>query len=342
MSVATAEAPKGAAGGGGVLLDVRDLDLWFRDEGGWLQVLNKVGFDVRPGEVVGIVGESGCGKSVTALSILGLLPRQGVKRSGNILFEGHDLATLSERQMRAVRGRRIGMVFQEPMSALDPVFTVGAQIAETVRTHFGGSHRAAKARTVAALDAVGIPSPAQCAEMYPMSLSGGMRQRVMIAMALVCEPRLLIADEPTTALDVTIQAQIVALMLELGSRTGTAILFITHNLGLVAESCTRMVTMYAGEVVEEGAVEAILERPYHPYTAGLLASLPHGRERKSRLTSIPGRVPSAREMPQGCRFSPRCTHVAAVCAAPQRLEDAGGRQVRCARYRSLTLGGATA
>jgi peptide/nickel transport system ATP-binding protein len=342
MGVAAAEAPKGAAGTGGTLLDVRDLSLWFRDETGWLQVLNKVGFDVRPGEVVGIVGESGCGKSVTALSILNLLPLRGVRRSGNILFEGRDLAGLSERQMREVRGGRIGMVFQEPMSALDPVFTVGAQIAETVRTHFRVGQREAKDRTVAALDAVGIPSPAQCAEMYPMSLSGGMRQRVMIAMALVCEPRLLIADEPTTALDVTIQAQIVALMLELGHRTGTAILFITHNLGLVAESCTRMVTMYAGEVVEEGPVEPILERPFHPYTAGLLASLPHGRAPKSRLASIPGRVPSAREMPDGCRFAPRCAHVASVCAAPQRLDQDGERQVRCGRYRALSLGGANA
>ncbi len=194
--------------------------------------------------------------------------------------------------MRQVRGRRIGMIFQEPMSALDPVFTVGDQIAETVRTHFKVSRREANERAVEALAAVGIPGPRNCANMYPMSLSGGMRQRVMIAMALVCEPRLLIADEPTTALDVTIQAQIVDLLLELGSRTGTAILFITHNLGLVAESCARMLTMYAGQVVEDGPVEEILSRPFHPYTAGLLASLPHIEQRKSRLPSIPGRVPS--------------------------------------------------
>jgi len=216
------------------LLDVRDLSVAFHDSDDWHGVLKDVSFAVEPGEVVGIVGESGCGKSLTALSILGLLPKHGTRISGQILFEGRDLTKLSERELRDVRGRRISMVFQEPMSALDPVFPVGTQIVETVRRHFKAGKREADERAIEALAAVGIPSPRQAAKMYPSSLSGGMRQRVLIAIALVCEPRLLIADEPTTALDVTIQAQIMDLLLELGQRTGTAILFITHNLGLVA------------------------------------------------------------------------------------------------------------
>jgi peptide/nickel transport system ATP-binding protein len=322
------------------LLDVRDLCISFRDESGWVQMVNNVAFTVKRGETVGIVGESGCGKSVTALSILDLLPKRGCRRTGTIQFDGRDIATLSEAGMRKVRGRQIGMVFQEPMSALDPVFTVGDQIAETVRTHFPMGHREAKERTIEALASVRIAGPANCATQYPMSLSGGMRQRVMIAMALICEPKLLIADEPTTALDVTIQAQIMDLLLELGQRTGTALLFITHNLGLIAESCHRMLTMYAGQVVEEGPVEAILQRPLHPYTAGLLESLPGLRAPKSRLSSIPGRVPSARGMPSGCRFAPRCTYAVAACQAPQQLRHVGEREVRCVRADSLELAGA--
>ena len=304
-------------------------------------MLSNVALTVKRGETVGIVGESGCGKSLTALSILGLLPRRDCRRTGEILFEGNDIARYGEGEMRRVRGRRIGMIFQEPMSALDPVFTVGEQIAETVRTHFPVSPREAAARAVDALAAVKIPSPKQCAAMYPMSLSGGMRQRVMIAMALVCEPRLLIADEPTTALDVTIQAQIMELLLELGQRTGTALLFITHNLGLIAESCERMLTMYAGQVVEDGPVEAILTRPLHPYTAGLLESLPHGHERKTKLSSIPGRVPSTHEMPEGCRFGPRCTYFENGCGEPQTLRLIAERQVRCVRSETLSLAGSS-
>jgi peptide/nickel transport system ATP-binding protein len=322
------------------LLSVRDLSVSFHDGDRWLQMLNNVSFEVQPGEIVGIVGESGCGKSLSALSILGLLPRRDCSRTGQILFEGRDLVLLGEAAMRKVRGRHIGMIFQEPMSALDPVFTVGDQITETVRTHFSVSRREARERAVAGLDAVGISSPRNVVSMYPMSLSGGMRQRVMIAMALVCEPRLLIADEPTTALDVTIQAQIMDLLVELSARTGTALLFITHNLGLVAESCARMLTMYAGQVVEDGPVDDILSRPLHPYTAGLLGSLPQEKQRKSKLPSIPGRVPSVHEMPDGCRFNPRCTYALPPCREPQALFTREARHVRCWRHDELALPGA--
>jgi peptide/nickel transport system ATP-binding protein len=323
------------------LLDVRNLCVSFYDSENWYEVLKDVSFAVEPGEVVGIVGESGCGKSLTALSVLGLLPRHGARLTGEMLFEGRDLVKLSEREMRDVRGRRISMVFQEPMSALDPVFPIGNQIFETVRRHFNVGRREAHERVLESLAAVGIPSPSQAVNMYPSSLSGGMRQRVLIAMALVCEPRLLIADEPTTALDVTIQAQIMDLLLELGQRTGTAILFITHNLGLVAESCRRMLTMYAGQVVEDGQVRDILARPFHPYTAGLLGSIPQAVRRKSVLSSIPGRVPSPDEMPPGCRFAPRCTYAEPRCLAPQDLtESSHARHVRCCRFGELALTGA--
>jgi peptide/nickel transport system ATP-binding protein len=325
------------------LLDVRDLCVAFQDSEGWHELVKDVSFAVEPHEVVGIVGESGCGKSLTALSILGLLPRHGIRRTGKVLFEGRDLTALSERELRDVRGRRISMVFQEPMSALDPVFPVGAQIVETVRRHFKIGRREATERAIDALASVRIPSPRQVAAMYPSSLSGGMRQRVLIAIALVCEPKLLIADEPTTALDVTIQAQIMDLLLALGQKSRTAILFITHNLGLVAESCRRMLTMYAGEVVEDGRVGDILARPFHPYTAGLLGSIPKASQRKTALPSIPGRVPAPTEMPPGCRFQPRCTYAQAACRALQPLvADRDSRHVRCCRHRELTLTGAAA
>jgi len=322
------------------LLDISQLRVSFAAAKGWVEVLSDVSLSVRQGEVVGIVGESGCGKSVTALSILGLLPRRTARVSGRINFEGQDLLALDERAMRAVRGGRIGMVFQEPMSALDPVFPVGEQIAETLRAHLGLSRREAAARAVAALEDVGIAEPARCAALYPASLSGGMRQRVMIAIALSCEPRLLVADEPTTALDVTIQAQIIDLLLRLGQRTGTAILFITHDLGVVAESCTRMLTMYAGQVVEDGAVDDVLARPMHPYSSGLLRSLPRLSARRGVLPAIPGRVPSAGEMPEGCRFAPRCRFADRPCEAPQALVGWPRRHVRCARAGALVLPGA--
>jgi peptide/nickel transport system ATP-binding protein len=330
----------GADQSANVLLAIRNLSVSFRTASSWLPVVTDVSFAIRAGETVGIVGESGCGKSLTALSILGLLPRHGCRATGEIIFEGRQLVGLRESALRQIRGRRISMIFQEPMTALDPVFTVGEQISETVRTHFPISRSEARDRALAALESVGIPSPRHCFDQYPLWLSGGMRQRVMIAVALVCEPRLLIADEPTTALDATVQAQIIELLLDLSNRTGAALLFITHNLGLVAESCSRMLTMYAGEIVEDASVDEAIARPLHPYTSGLLLSLPGLSRRKSTLPSIPGRVPAPSEMPSGCRFAPRCQWVEPQCGKPQGMAVADERRVRCRRHESLTLPGA--
>ena len=249
---------------------------------------------------------------------------------------------LSPRALRRVRGGRIGMMFQEPMSALDPVFTVGEQIAETLRTHRGLGRAAAHERAVALLDSVGIPLPRRRAESYPHQLSGGMRQRAMIAIAIACEPALLIADEPTTALDVTVQAQIIKLLVLLSERTGTALLFITHDLGVIAETCTRVLTLYAGQVVEDAPADMLLLRPRHPYTSGLLRSLPRLAERKTRLPSIPGRVPAPSAMPEGCRFARRCPHQRPPCARPQALDQMPGGAVRCCRSGELDLRGAAA
>jgi peptide/nickel transport system ATP-binding protein len=325
------------------LLTVENLNIFFRTGNGEVQATREIGFAVRPGERLGIVGESGCGKTVTGLSILGLLPRGISRVTGRIRLDGRDLLSMPLSQLRHVRGRQIGMIFQEPMSALDPVFTVGEQIVETLRTHRGLSRAEARERAVEALARVGIPLPSRRVDEYPHQLSGGMRQRAMIAIALACEPRLLIADEPTTALDVTIQAQILDLLLELSQRAGTALLFITHDLGVVAETCQRMLTMYAGEVVEDAPIDAALVRPLHPYTSGLLRSLPRLSKRKATLPSIPGRVPSLAAMPEGCRFRPRCTHAAAGCEQRQAMtSDAEDRSVRCHRAPDLVLPGAVA
>jgi peptide/nickel transport system ATP-binding protein len=323
------------------LLDVRGLSLSFATADGDLSIIRDVDFSVAAGERVGIVGESGCGKTVTGLSLLRLLPPQSARLSGQILFEGRDLATLSARQMRAVRGRDIAMIFQEPMSALDPVFTVGDQISEAYRAHFPVSRAEGRERAIAALAEVGIPAPERRCDEYPHQLSGGMRQRVMIAMALICEPKLLIADEPTTALDVTVQSQITDLLRALSERTGTALLFITHDLGVVAETCTRMITMYAGEVVEDAPVDDVLLRPRHPYTSGLLRSLPSLSARRSVLPSIPGRVPSPTAMPAGCRFRPRCPHAIESCKERQEMIEIGpSRRASCCRAETITLAGA--
>ena len=329
---ARAEAPADQA----ALLSVEDLKLDLRDEQGWVRVLDGVSFDIKPRETLGVVGESGCGKSMTALSVMQLQSPRYSRLDGRISFQGRDLLKLSRRQMSRIRGRNISMIFQEPMSALDPVFTVGAQIRETVHCHFDVSKREADERAIEALDSVGIAAPREIAKLYPMSLSGGMRQRVMIAMALVCEPDLLIADEPTTALDVTIQSQIMDLLLNLSQKRGTAIMFITHNLALVSQNCDRMITMYGGQIIEGGPVDDVLSKPLHPYTKGLVHSVPDAGRERGTLNAIPGRVPSLRAMPPGCRFEPRCPHATTLCTRAVGIEDIGNRQIRCHRWQDLT------
>ena len=331
----------GIAAAPAALLSVRGLGIRFKTSQGDLQATRGIDFDIAPGERVGIVGESGCGKTITGLSILRLLPNNLARFDGSINFDGIDLAKCSAGKLRAVRGRRIAMIFQEPMSALDPVFTVGHQISEALRIHTRLGAKEAREKTIEMLRSVGIASPERRVDDYPHQLSGGMRQRVMIAAALICGPQLLIADEPTTALDVTVQAQILELLRELSIRSQTALMLITHDLGVVAETCTRMITMYAGEVIEDSPVDDALLKPLHPYTSGLLRSLPHLSPRHADLPSIPGRVPSLAEMPTGCRFRPRCAHAATGCEAEQALQDAGGgRKVRCWRFGELELPGA--
>ncbi len=314
------------------ILSVRDLRTYFHTESGTARSVDGVSLDVHPGETLGVVGESGCGKSVTALSVLRLIRAPGRIESGSqVLFEGRDLLGLSDRELRAIRGNRIAMIFQEPMTALNPVFTVGDQIAEVVRVHERTGAKAAWARAVEMLAAVGIPDPARRAREYPHQLSGGMRQRVMIAMALVLKPAVVIADEPTTALDVTIQAQILELLAELQRQLGTAIMMITHDLGVIAEVARRVVVMYAGEVVEESPVEALFAAPHHPYAEGLLAAVPRLGSRRDRLATIPGTVPPATAWPSGCRFRDRCPYAWERCATahPPLYRIGDGRVSRC-------------
>ncbi|MCU1502165.1 MAG: dppD [Ilumatobacteraceae bacterium] len=325
---------------GSAVLEVEDLDIYFQTLAGEVQAVDHLSLSIDAGEMVGLVGESGSGKSVTALAIMGLLPRHLSRVTGRVVLRGRDLIGLDDRRLERVRGREVSMIFQEPMTALDPVYKVGDQIAETLRAHRKVSRRAARARALELIDAVGIPDAARRAEAYPHQLSGGMRQRILIAISLVAEPAVLIADEPTTALDVTIQAQILELLHALSAEQGTAILLITHDLGVVAEACSRVVTMYAGQVVEQAAVDEILELPAHPYTSGLIRSIPQGDVPKSELYTIRGRVPALSEMPSGCRFQPRCDHAAAQCAKPQPIEQFGDRLVRCCRHAELDLPGA--
>ena len=325
------------------LLEVRGMSISFAMAGGRQEATRDVTFSISPGERIGVVGESGCGKTITGLSLLRLLPEDVAHISGRLDFMGVDLATCGQEELRGIRGRRIGMIFQEPMSALDPVFTVGEQIAEGLRAHGNMSRAEARDRALEALRSVGIAAPEKRYHAYPHQLSGGMRQRVMIAGAMVCNPQLLIADEPTTALDVTVQAQILELLRDLSDRGNMALLFITHDLGVVAETCTRMLTMYAGEIVEDADVDAALEHPLHPYTSGLLRALPRLSARRSALPSIPGRVPVLGQMPAGCRFRQRCPFAVDGCERPQALLDAGnGRRVRCWRFGDLALPGVAA
>ena len=327
----------------GPLLQVRNLKTEFgAGTAAALTAVNDVSFDVSAGETLAIVGESGSGKSITALSILRLVPEPpGRITAGEVIFDGVNLLELPEQEMRRVRGNRIAMIFQEPMTSLNPSLTIGLQIAEPVNLHKKLPWQQAFDKAKELLDRVRMPDSRARLTTHPHQFSGGMRQRIMIAMALACQPKLIIADEPTTALDVTVQAQILELLRELSIKSKTALMLITHDLGVVAETCTRMITMYAGEVIEDASVDAALVRPLHPYTSGLLRSLPHLSPRHGKLPSIPGRVPSIADMPDGCRFKARCPHAVAGCEAEQELRDAGnGRKVRCWRFNELDLPGA--
>jgi peptide/nickel transport system ATP-binding protein len=309
------------------LLSVEHLTTAFPIDGRWTPAVNDVSFSLGAGETLAIVGESGCGKSLTALSILRLVDPPGRIVSGAVRFEGRDLLGLSEREMRRMRGAAIGLVLQEPMTALNPVYTVGRQIAETLEVHGQASGRAARARAIELLDAVRVPEPARRADEYPHQLSGGLRQRALIAAALACKPRLLIADEPTTALDVTIQAQILDLLRDLRRDLDLALLLITHDLGIVAHHADRVMVMYAGRIVEQAPVRALFHEPQHPYTRGLLRSMP-GRHAGARLEAIEGAVPRLGAIPGGCAFAPRCGDRFEPCAALPALVGES-HAVRC-------------
>ena len=317
-------------------LQVRDLRVQIETDTATLDILHGISFDIYKGETLGIVGESGCGKSMTALSIM-RLTQPNAKVSGSITLDGQSLLDMPMKDFRKIRGNRVSMIFQEPMTSLNPVFTVGHQLMEVFRLHQGLDKRQAREKSIEALRMVNVPMPEKRVDCYPYELSGGLRQRVMIAMALACRPELLIADEPTTALDVTIQAQVLDLMCKLRDDLGTAIAFITHDLGVVSELCSRTIVLYCGEIMEEGDTESLLTSPLHPYTEGLKASLPE-RGTRERLHVIPGSVPSALDFPKGCVFAPRCPYATARCAAekPPLYDMGGGRSVRCFRCEEVS------
>lgn len=318
------------------ILQVKDLQTTFFTDSGEIPAVDHISFQLKEGEVLGIVGESGCGKSVTSLSIMGLVPDPpGKIVGGEILFEGQDLLKMSEKQMRRVRGNEIAMIFQEPMTSLNPLFTIGNQMIEAILIHEKKcSKKKAIERAIEMLELVGLPRARDLVRDYPHQLSGGMRQRVMIAMALVCDPKVLIADEPTTALDVTIQAQILKLMRDLNSRLKTAVLLITHDLGVVAETCERVIVMYSGQIIEEASAKTIFENPQHPYTKGLLQSVPDMRYKKERLYSISGNVPRPGTIKKGCRFAARCEFAFERCLQenPELYETSSTHTARCFLY----------
>ncbi|NLF51745.1 MAG: ABC transporter ATP-binding protein [Leptolinea sp.] len=322
------------------LLQVKDLRTYFYTEDGVVKAVDGVDFEVFPGEILGLVGESGCGKSVTSLSIMRLVGVPGKIVSGEILFDGHNLLTLPEDEMVKMRGDRMSMIFQQPQSSLNPVFTSGDQVAEVLQIHQKLSKEEAWDRAVDLLRQVGIPDPESKAHAYPHEMSGGQAQRVMIAMGLALNPRLLIADEPTTALDVTIQAQILDLMLELRKQTGASIVLITHDLGVISDMADRVAVMYAGQIVEQSDVNVLFEKPYHPYTLGLIGSIPVLGKEQDRLDVIPGNVPNLINLPAGCRFAPRCRfreeHNLEICTRqePSLVEIQPGHHVRCWLYQS--------
>ena len=322
------------------ILEIENLSTSFRTERGVMKAVDGVSFHVEKGEVLGLVGESGCGKSVTSQSILRLYDEKYLASyEGEIRFDGRDLLKASEKAMQKVRGHEISMIFQDALSSLNPVFTVGQQIMEPLRIHQKLSRAEARRRAVEMLALVGIPSPEKRVDQYPHELSGGMRQRVMIAIALACRPKLLIADEPTTALDVTIQAQIMELILSLNETLHMGVLLITHDLSVVAETCSRVAVMYLGQIVEEADVYSIFDTPKHPYTRGLIRSIPRmSGERANRLYMIPGTVPLLDQIPAGCRFAPRCPYASPECreSRPELLEVGhDGHRVRCLRYREI-------
>jgi len=309
------------------LLRVENLVTAFKTERGTIRAVDDISFSIKKGQTVGLVGESGCGKSVTSLSILRLIQSPpGFVEKGKIAFDGQDILTLSEAGMRQIRGNKISMIFQEPMTSLNPVFTIGNQIGEVFRIHQNASKKEAREKSIEMLRLVKIPAPEKRVDEYPHQLSGGMRQRVMIAMALACRPALLVADEPTTALDVTIQAQILDLMAQLQKELNMAILLITHDLGVVAEVCDYVIVMYAGRIAEQGPVEQIFKNPRHPYTVGLLNSIPRLGKKVEYLPTIEGTVPSLFNLPQGCRFQARCPHKHDRCSQEPVLWDAGPNQ----------------
>ncbi|MCC7347495.1 MAG: ABC transporter ATP-binding protein [Variibacter sp.] len=317
----------------GPLLEINDLRVVFTDDRGRrTHAVDSINLSLRPGQTLGLVGESGCGKSVTALAIMGLLPKSA-RVTGEILFDGADLLQLPDHALRDLRGDRLAMIFQEPMTSLNPAYTIGDQIAESLIRHRGMAKAQARRNAIELLERVRIPSPGQRVDEYPHKLSGGMRQRAMIALALACNPRLLIADEPTTALDVTIQAQILDLLRELKAETGAAIIMITHDLGVVAEVCDEVAVMYAGEIVEQAPVETLFAAPEHPYTIGLIGSIPRLDQASSSLAAIEGMVPSMAVLPAGCRFAPRCPFSQAAClATPTAIaEVVSGHGTRCLR-----------
>ncbi|HEO8419549.1 ABC transporter ATP-binding protein [Niallia sp. FSL W8-0635] len=319
------------------ILEVDKLQTAFRTDKGEVVSVEEVTFHLQPGETIGIVGESGCGKSVTSLSIMRLLGKHGYIKKGSINLNGKDLAKISEAEMRKVRGNEISMIFQEPMTSLNPVFTIGNQMVELIRLHMGLNAKKAKSYAVEMLKKVGIPRAEVIIDEYPHALSGGMRQRVMIAMALSCKPKLLIADEPTTALDVTIQAQILELMKSLKNESETAIMMITHDLGVIAEMADKVIVMYAGQVVEEADVFTLFDEPKHPYTKGLIDSIPHLEyDSQEKLYSIPGSVPTLQQMPKGCRFHTRCPYVTEKCISEKpphiSIDNKLNHKVRCWLY----------
>ncbi|MFV8828101.1 ABC transporter ATP-binding protein [Alkalihalobacterium sp. APHAB7] len=318
-----------------VVLELDRLQTHFFTDAGEIPAVDDVSIKIHKGEVVGIVGESGCGKSVTSLSVMKLVPNPpGKIVGGKILFKDEDLVKATHRRMRKIRGNEIAMIFQEPMTSLNPLFTIGDQLMEAIRNHNKLSKKKAREKAIDMLKVVGIPRADEIVDEYPHQLSGGMRQRVMIAMAMSCDPEVLIADEPTTALDVTIQAQILDLMRKLNKEHGTAIMMITHDLGVVAEICDRVVVMYSGKVVEEGDVRTILKQPQHPYTKGLIRSLPKIHQKEERLYSIPGTVPKPGSVKRGCRFAPRCESSFSRCYEedPELLSLREGHQCRCFLY----------